>query len=82
MPEATAGQEYSTGTYSYKTPLMEQTEVESFYDSNLEALGWTSEFSTSAGAQGGILVFSKEGKVLTVTVVKSDQDTVVLLFLE
>ena len=30
----------------------------------------------------GILVFSKEGKVLTITVAKADQDTVVLLILE
>jgi hypothetical protein len=82
MPQATSGEEYTKSTYSYKSPLMPQAEVESFYDTKLKALGWTSEFSASTGAQGGILVFSKEGKVLTITVAKADQDIVVLLILE
>ena len=82
MPQATSGEEFTKSTYSYKTPLMPQAEVASFYDTKLKALGWTSEFSASTGAQGGILVFSKEGKVLTITVAKADQDTVVMLILE
>jgi hypothetical protein len=82
MLQATSGEEFTKSTYSYKTPLMPQADVESFYDTKLKALGWTSEFSASTGAQGGILVFSKEGKVLTITVAKADQDTVVMLILE
>ena len=82
MPQATSGEEFTKSTYSFKSPLMPQAEVESFYDTKLQALGWTSEFSASTGAQGGILVFSKEGKVLTITVAKADQDIVVLLILE
>jgi len=82
MPQATSGEEFTKSTYSYKTPLMPQADVESFYDTKLKALGWTSEFSASTGAQGGILVFSKEGKVLTITVAKVDQDTVVMLIWE
>jgi hypothetical protein len=82
MPQATSGQEFTKSTYSFKSPLMPQAEVESFYDTKLKALGWTSEFSASTGAQGGILVFSKEGKVLTITVARADQGTVVLLILE
>lgn len=82
MPQATSGQEFTKSTYSFKSPLMPQAEVESFYDTKLKALGWTSEFSASTGAQGGIQVFSKEGQVLTITVAKTDQDMVVLLILE
>ena len=82
MPQATSGQEFTKSTYSYKAPAMPQVEVQSFYDVKLKELGWTSEFTAATGAQGGILVFSKEGKVLTITVAKSDQDIVVMLILE
>ncbi len=82
MPQATAGQEFSSSTYSYKIPLMAQSEIETYYDAQLKDLGWTSEFSAATGAQGGLLLFSKDSQVLTITVAKSDQDLVVLLLLE
>jgi hypothetical protein len=63
-------------------PAMPQSEIEAYYDGKLKDLGWTSEFSASTGAQGGILLFSKESQILTITVAKSDSDLVVLLILE
>ncbi len=82
MPQATAGQEFSSSTYSFKMPAMAQSEIEAYYDGQLKDLGWTSEFSAAAGSQGGVLLFSKDSQVLTITVAKSDPDLVVLLILE
>ena len=81
MPQATSGQEFTKSTYSYRVPLMSQAEIESFYDGKLQALGWTSEFSASTGAHGGILVFRKDANVLTITVAEAEQGLVVLLVL-
>jgi hypothetical protein len=82
MSQATSGQEFTKSTYGYRVPLMDQAEIESFYDQKLQALGWKSEFSASTGAHGGILVFNKDSQVLTITVTTQDQDLLVLLILE
>ena len=81
MPQATSGQEFNKGTYSYRMPVLSQAEIESFYDSKLQALGWTSEFSASTGTHGGILVFHKDANILTITVAEADQGLLVLLIL-
>jgi hypothetical protein len=82
MSQATSGQEFTKSTYGYRVPLMDQAEIESYYDQKLQTLGWKSEFSASTGAHGGILVFSKDSQVLTITVTTQDQDLLVLLILE
>jgi hypothetical protein len=81
MPQATSGQEFNKSTYSYVLPMMSQAEIQSFYDSKLKTLGWTSEFSASTGAHGGLMVFHKDADVLTVTVAEADQGLVVLLMM-
>jgi hypothetical protein len=81
MSQATAGQEFTKNTYSYRMPTMTQGEIESFYDSKLQTLGWTSEFSAATGAHGGIMVFHKDANILTITVAEADQGLVVILIL-
>jgi len=82
MPQALAGQEFTKSTYGYKVPVMDQAEIETFYDQRLGALGWKSEFTASTGQHGGFLVFDKDSKILTVTVTERDQGLLVLLILE
>jgi hypothetical protein len=82
MPQALAGQEYDKNTYSYRAPSMAETDVQSYYAGELKGLGWTSTFSAATGSEGGVMVFSKDSSVLTITVVKEDQQILILLILE
>jgi hypothetical protein len=82
MTQAISGQEFTKSTYGYKLPVMDQAEIESFYDQKLQSLGWKSEFTASTGEHGGILVFNKDSQVLTITVTTQDQDLLVLMILE
>jgi len=72
MPEATVGQEFDANTYSYTVPLS-ASEVQAFYDQNLEALGWTSSFGFQPSEEGGVLLYQKDSEFLTITMV-ADQD--------
>ena len=81
MPQATAGQEFSeNNTYSFKAQVT-TTEVQEFYSEQLTALGWTQPFSVPIQAEGGIMVFQKEGSGLTVTITASEGSAVVILTL-
>jgi hypothetical protein len=80
MPQATAGQEFNANTYSYKIGTVSQADVQAFYSDKLKGLGWSSQFTAGTGAEGAVMLFSKDSSVLTITVVKADQDNVVLLF--
>jgi len=82
MPQATAGQEFNKNTYSYKVGGIVESDVETFYKAKLLPLGWTSQFGLQGGSQGGIMLFSKDSKALSITITKSDQDTVVLLLMQ
>jgi hypothetical protein len=79
MPQATAGQEFNANTYSYKASGVTDTDVQAFYNDKLKALGWTSPFSAQGGSQGGIMLFTKDTGVLSITVTTVDQNIVVLL---
>jgi hypothetical protein len=79
MPQATAGEEFSKGTYSYRVSGVDEAAVQAFYNDKLKAQGWSSPFSAQGGNSGGLMLFTKETQVLTITVAKSDQDLVVLL---
>jgi hypothetical protein len=72
MPQATVGQEFDEGTYSYTVPVT-ATDVQSFYNQKMEELGWTSPFGFQATEQGGILIYQKDTDFLTITIV-ADQD--------
>lgn len=82
MPEATAGEEFSKNTYSYRASGVDSAAIQSFYNDKLKAQGWSSPFSAQGGGAGGLMLFTKETQVLTITITKSDQDEVVLLSLQ
>ena len=82
MPQATAGQEFNKNTYSYKASGVTETDVQTFYNDKLKAAGWSSPFSAQGGSQGGIMLFTKDLSVLSITVTTVDQDLVVLLLMQ
>jgi len=72
MPEATLGEEFSESVYSYTAPVS-ATDVQTFYNQNMEELGWTSAFGFQVSVQGGILSYTKEGEFVIITI-SPDQD--------
>jgi hypothetical protein len=82
MPQATSGQEFNKNTYSYKASGITEADVQSFYNDKLKALGWTSPFSAQGGSTGGIMLFTKDSSVLSITVTTVDQNTVVMLLMQ
>jgi hypothetical protein len=78
MPQATAGQEHDANNYSFKFTGTVK-EAQDFYDAKMKDLGWSSMFSMPGDANGAVLVFQKDQKLLTVTIAKTDNDTVVIL---
>jgi len=82
MPQATAGQEFNKNTYSFKASGVTEADVQTFYNDKLKALGWTSPFSAQGGTQGGIMLFTKDSNVLSITVTTVDQNIVVLLIMQ
>jgi hypothetical protein len=82
MSQATAGEEFSKGTYSYRVSGVAEQDIQAFYNDKLKAAGWESPFSAQGGSAGGLMLFTKESHVLTITITKADQDEVVLLSLQ
>ena len=82
MSQATAGQEFNKTTYSFKASGVTEADVQTFYNDQLKTLGWTSSFSAQGGSQGGIMLFTKDSSVLSITVTTIDQNVVVLLILQ
>jgi hypothetical protein len=54
-------------------------EVQAFYNQELSPLGWNQPFEFPMQAEGGIMVFEKDGSNLTITVTSSEGSVVVLL---
>jgi hypothetical protein len=81
MPQATAGQEFSSNTYSFEVDAT-AADVQSFYDDKLKALGWTQPFSLGIGSEGGEMLFTKDNNILSVTITPSDNGVVVVLELQ
>jgi hypothetical protein len=81
MSEATAGQECGKSTYSYRVPGGDEQAIQTFYNDKLKAAGWDSPFSAQGASAGGLMLFTKESQVLSITIAKVDQDSVVLLTL-
>ncbi len=79
MTQATAGQEFNKNTYSFKASGITEADVEAFYKDKLTALGWNSQFGAQGGSEGGLMLFTKDSRVLSITITKSDQDFVILL---
>ncbi len=82
MPQASAGQEFSKSTYSFRISGVDEPTIQSFYLDKLKTAGWSSQFSAAGGSSGGIMLFTKDTQVLSITIAKSDQDEVVLLNLQ
>lgn len=80
MSQATAGQEFNEKTYSFRADVKVQ-EVYDFYNEKLPGLGWSQSMSMPVTDAGGLLAFSKDESVLTITVTSVDNSTVVLLAL-
>jgi hypothetical protein len=81
MPQATAGQEFNKTTYSFKANAT-PTDVQTFYAGQLKGLGWSSTFSAQGGGQGGVMLFTKDSSILTITITSSDKGVVVLMNLQ
>ena len=81
MTQASAGQEFDKHTYSFKADAT-ATDVQTFYTDQLKALGWSSSFSAQGGGQGGVMLFTKSGAVLSITIAPSNKSVVVLLILQ
>jgi len=78
MTQATAGQEFNKNTYSFKADAA-PTDVQTFYTDQLKSLGWSTTFSAQGGGQGGVMLFTKDSNLLTITITSSDKGVVVLL---
>src|SRR5581483_1278378 len=51
MTQASAGQEFNKNTYSFKASGITETDVQTFYNDKLKALGWSSAFCFLGGGQ-------------------------------
>jgi hypothetical protein len=80
MSQATSGQEHDANNYSFKFTGTAK-EAQDFYDSEMSNLGWTSLFSMPSSETGAFLSFQKDNQSLTITVVTTDDTTVVVLTL-
>ena len=80
MPEATAGQEFDSKNYSFKTNATVQ-DVQNYYNEQLPGLGWTKTFDIPSDANGAVMLFSKGSNVLTITMTSNEGSTVVILTL-
>jgi hypothetical protein len=67
MPQATVGQEFNANSYSYKVPLP-ATDVQAFYDQQMKALGWQSQFGMQLSTEGGVLAYQKGSDIVTITI--------------
>jgi len=80
MPEATAGQEFDSQNYSFKTSATVQ-DVQNYYNEQLAGLGWTQISNVPSDTNGAIMLFSKGSNVLTILITSNEGSTVVILTL-
>ena len=80
MPQATAGQEFDSSTYSFKVGVTPK-EVQDFYNAELTELGWNQPFNIPGESDTAIMVFQKDDQTVTITITTFEGATVVLLIL-
>ena len=80
MPGSTTGQEYNDFTYSFKVNASVEDAV-AYYKDELVKLGWSSTFDLPIEGEGGIMLYSKDDSLLTLTFTRIDEETVVVLTL-
>jgi hypothetical protein len=78
MSGATAGQEFNENTYSFKVTATTQ-EVQEYYKTELVNLGWSSTFDLPIEGEGGIMLYSRDDSLLTLTLTSLDGETVIVL---
>lgn len=81
MPEATAGNEAGGSNYSFRAPVSIE-DVQTFYNDQLAALGWTQMMSIPGGGEAAVSVFTKDEHILTVTATGQGDEVIVLLALQ
>jgi hypothetical protein len=74
MPQATVGEEFGETTYGYTVPAT-ATDVQAFYNQEMENLGWNSPFGFQASEEGGIMFFQNESEILTITITPDQNDS-------
>ena len=79
MPQATSGQEFDGGNYSFKVNASSQ-EAQDYYNAELPKLGWEAVSSPSQG-DTAVMIFSKGSNILTINVTASETETLVWLLL-
>ncbi|MDX1379439.1 MAG: hypothetical protein R3307_11360 [Anaerolineales bacterium] len=80
MPQATVGEEFNEFTYSFKANVTVQEAVD-YYKAELANLGWSSTFDLPIEGEGGLMLYSRESNLLTLTFTLVDGETVVVLTL-
>jgi len=80
MPGATVGQEFNDGTYSFKVNASVEDAV-AYYKTELVDLGWSSTFDLPVEGDAGIMLYSKDDNLLTLTFTFVDGETTVILTL-
>ena len=80
MPGATTGQEFNEYTYSFKVNASVEDAV-AYYKDELVKLGWSSTFDLPVADEGGIMLYSKDDSLLTLTFTLLDGETVIVLTL-
>ncbi len=81
MKQATAGQEFNKSSYSFKANVTAD-DVQTFYNDQLKALGWSSTLSATGGSQGGVMLFTKGTNILSITISPASSGVVVILYLQ
>jgi hypothetical protein len=74
MPQATVGEEFDENVYTFTAPVS-ATDVQNFYNQEMEQLGWSSPFGFQASEDGGIMFYQKENEFLTITIVPDQNDS-------
>ena len=81
MPQATVGGESSLGTYSFRAPVSLK-DVQDYYTSQLEGLGWKQVLSMPATDQMAVTLYQKDNQTLSITATAQGGEVVVLLALQ
>jgi hypothetical protein len=78
MSQAIAGQEHDANNYSFKFTGTVK-EAQEFYNGAVGEAGWSPMLSVPGDENGALLVFQKDGSILTITITALDGSIVVLL---
>jgi hypothetical protein len=78
MPQATAGQEFEGGNYSFRFTGTVKDAAD-FYAAELPTAGWSTTMTMPGDENGGLLVFQKDSNILSVTITNMNDGTIVVL---